>query len=113
MRSIAYERRHPGASEVCSPILAYSIGNRGKMGSKTKKLGIEKIFFFKLFFSAPYSSPKGHPGDMRLNASVRDYKNLDLEGSFDLLALPQPELYAIYQRRDRTLCGEHPSPTPY
>ena len=61
------------------------------MGSKTKKLGIEKKKF-QTFFSAPYSSPKGHPGDMRLNASVRDYKNLDLEGSFDLLALPQPEL---------------------
>ena len=90
MRPIAYERRHPGASEVRSPILAYSIGNRGKMGSKTKKQGIE--IFFQTFFSAPYSSPKGHPGDMRLNASVRDYKNLDLEGSFDLLALPQPEL---------------------
>ena len=77
--------------KVWSPIFAYSIGNRGKMGSKTKKLGIEKKNF-KLFFSAPYCSPKGHPGDMRLNASVRDYKNLDLEGSFDLLALPQPEL---------------------
>ena len=60
------------------------------MGSKTKKLGIE--FFFLTFFSAPYSRPQGHPGDMRLIASVRDYKNLDLEGSFDLLALPQLEL---------------------
>ena len=47
MRSIAYERRHPGASEVCSRIFAYSIGNRGKskMGSKTKKRDIAKFCF--------------------------------------------------------------------
>ena len=47
---------------------------------------------------APFSSPKGRHGDMRLNASVRDYQNLDLEGSLDLLALPQLELYEIYKR---------------
>ena len=60
------------------------------MGSKTKKQGIEKKI--QTFFSAPCISPKGQPGDMRLIASVRDYKNLDLEGSFDLLALPEPGL---------------------
>ena len=48
MRSIAYESWHPGASEVWSPIFAYSIGNRGKMGSKTKKR-YREILFFKLF----------------------------------------------------------------
>ena len=64
----------------------------GLKWGQRRKNWVSKKIFFKLFFSAPYSSPKGHPGDMRLNASVRDYKNLDLEGSFDLLALPQPEL---------------------
>ena len=68
------------------------------MGSKTKKRVIAKFCFSNFLFSAPHSSPQGHSGDMRLIASVRDYKNLDLEGSFDLLALPQPELYKIYER---------------
>ena len=62
------------------------------MGSKTKKTVIAKFCFSNFLFSAPHSSPQGQSGDMRLIASVRDYKNLDLEGSFDLLALPQPEL---------------------
>ena len=60
------------------------------MRSKTKKQGIAKMF--SNFFSAPRSSPRGHTGDIRLNALVRYYKNLDLEGSFDLLALPEPGL---------------------
>ena len=64
----------------------------GVKWGQRRKNWVSKKKFFKLFFSAPYCSPKGHPGDMRLNASVRDYKNLDLEGSFDLLALPHPEL---------------------
>ena len=59
---------------------------------------IAKFCFSNFLFSAPHSSPQGQSGDMRLIASVRDYKNLDLEGSFDLLALPQPELYKIYER---------------
>ena len=49
MRSIAYESWHPGASEVWSPIFAYSIGNRGKMGSKTKK-GLSRNFVFQTFY---------------------------------------------------------------
>ena len=54
-----------------------------------KRVSRKKI---QTFFSVPHSSPNGYPGDMILNASVRDCKSLDLDGSFYLLALPQPEL---------------------
>jgi len=100
MGSIAFERRQPGESEVCSPILAYSIGNSGKMGSKTKKQTIAKKKN-STYFSSPCRSPKGHHGDVRINATVRDYKNIVLEGSFDLLELSQPELYKIDEKKRR------------
>ena len=72
------------AYRKCSLILAYSIGNRGKIESKTKKEYRSKAK--PNVFSVSCSNPKGHHVNMRLNASVRDFPSLDSEGSFDLLA---------------------------
>ena len=62
------------------------IGGNGVTDEKTEYREKNSNFFFL----ARRSSPKEHPGDLKLCAYVKDYKNLDLEGSFDLLALPQP-----------------------
>ena len=80
------------AHRKCDHQFSLTPSEIGVKWGQRRKNWVSKKKFFQTFFSAPYSSPKGHLGDTSLNASVRDYKNLDLEGSFDLLALPQPEL---------------------